>query len=148
MAKFTGNAYTRAEIEARGFDPMALRYFYSTALYRSRLNFTFRALQAAQTALERLRGRVYQLLLTANRARALSTDPLPTSSWQQHFLSAIENDLNVPRALAVVRGMLRTDELDETAKVRYLLDFDRILGFALRSYLLSAAPAHNLDPRL
>ena len=56
MAKSTGNAYTRSEIEARGFDPMALRYFYTTALYRSRLNFTFRALQAAQTSLERLRG--------------------------------------------------------------------------------------------
>ena len=56
MAKSTGNAYTRSEIEARGFDPMALRYFYTTALYRSRLNFTFRALQASQTSLERLRG--------------------------------------------------------------------------------------------
>ncbi len=41
MAKSTGNAYTCSEIEARGFDPMALRYFYTTALYRSRLNFTF-----------------------------------------------------------------------------------------------------------
>src|SRR6266487_3594465 len=28
MAKSTGNAYTCAEIEARGFDPLALRYFY------------------------------------------------------------------------------------------------------------------------
>jgi len=38
MAKSTGNAYTCSEIEARGFDPMSLRYFYTTALYRSRLN--------------------------------------------------------------------------------------------------------------
>src|SRR5437660_2478790 len=32
MAKSTGNAYTRAEIEARGFDPLALRCFYTTAI--------------------------------------------------------------------------------------------------------------------
>jgi cysteinyl-tRNA synthetase len=86
MAKSTGNAYTRADIEARGFDAMALRYFYTTALYRSRLNFTFRALQAAQTSLECLRDRAYALLQASERAAALATDPLPTSAWQTAFL--------------------------------------------------------------
>ena len=52
MAKSTGNAYTLADVEARGFDPMALRYFYTTAHYRSRINFTFsRPARRAQTGL-------------------------------------------------------------------------------------------------
>jgi cysteinyl-tRNA synthetase len=147
MAKSTGNAYTRADIEARGFDAMALRYFYTTALYRSRLNFTFRALQAAQTSLERLRGRAYALLQASDRSAALSLDPLPESAWQKAFLAAVENDLNFPRAMALVWKMLRTDELEATEKVRLLLDFDRILGFGLREYLLSEEPERKLDPR-
>src|SRR5216683_1031776 len=123
MAKSTGNAYTRAEIEARGFHPLALRYFYTTALYRSRLNFTFRALQAAQTSLERLRDRAYALLLTGDRPAALTSDPLPATPWQAALLEAVENDLNFPRAMALVWKMLRTGQMDASQKVRLLLDF-------------------------
>src|SRR5690348_14457448 len=112
MAKSTGNAYTRAEIEARGFDPLALRYFYTTALYRSRLNFTFRALQAAQTALERLRERAYSLYQQADRSLVLSDAPLEARYWQERFLAEVENDLNMPRAMSVVWAMLRTDDCD------------------------------------
>lgn len=147
MAKSAGNAYTRADIEARGFDPLALRYFYTTALYRSRLNFTFRALQAAQTSLERLRDRVYALLQHSERTAALATDPLPANPWQAAFLEAVENDLNFPKAMALVWEMLRTHELDATTKVRLLLDFDRILGFGLREYLQSEEPERKSDPR-
>src|SRR5579875_409466 len=150
MAKSTGNDYNRADIEARGFDPLALRYFYTTALYRSRLNFTFRALQAAQTSLERLRERAYKLLLASDRARALSTEPLPANPadpWQPAFLEAVESDLNMPRAMGLVWAMLRAAEPDATTKLRLLLDFDRILGFGLRDYLLSEQPERKLDPR-
>jgi cysteinyl-tRNA synthetase len=147
MAKSTGNAYTRADIEARGFDPMSLRYFYTTALYRSRLNFTFRALQAAQTSLERLRGRAYELLQASDRSAALSEDPLPANPWQMAFLEAVEDDLNLPSAMAVIWSMLRARDLDATMKMRLLLDADRILGFGLRDYLLSDIPERKLDPR-
>ena len=36
------------QFKARGYDPMELRYLFTTAHYRSRLNFTFGALKAAQ----------------------------------------------------------------------------------------------------
>ncbi len=159
MAKSTGNAYTCSEIEARGFDPMALRYFYTTALYRSRLNFTFRALQAAQTSLERLRDYAYLLYMQADKSamaainRALQStgegDSLPQEalvrSWQEAFLAEVENDLNIPRAMAVVWDMLRDGELEPTTRVALLLDFDRILGFDLKGYLESDRPRRKAD---
>ena len=111
MAKSTGNAYTRSEIEARGFDPMALRYFYTTALYRSRLNFTFRALQASQTSLERLRGLAYQLYLQAESDQVFANEPVEPNHWQEIFLAEVENDLNMPRAMSVVWTMLRDRRL-------------------------------------
>src|SRR5579859_7469493 len=101
MAKSTGNAYTCSEIEARGFAPLSLRYFYTTALYRSRLNFTFRALQAAQTSLERLRGLAYRLLLQSDKERVFSDETLEAqsgvSAWRDMFLAEVEQDLNMPR---------------------------------------------------
>src|SRR5437588_2376188 len=145
MAKSTGNAYTRSEIETRGFDPMALRYFYTTALYRSRLNFTFRALQAAQTSLERLRGLAYQLFLLAERDRVFAIELVEPNYWQEIFLAEVENDLNMPRAMSVVWGMLRAHDCDPTTKLRLLFDFDRILGFDLKSYLQSDMPQLKAD---
>ncbi|HLZ62460.1 MAG TPA: cysteine--tRNA ligase [Ktedonosporobacter sp.] len=148
MAKSTGNAYTRAEIEARGFHPMALRYFYTTALYRSRLNFTFRALQAAQTALERLQELGYQLYRQADKARLFSPEPMKANPWQEAFLAEVEHDLNMPRAMAVVWAMLRSHEYDATTRVSLLLDFDRILGFNLKRYLQSEQPERKHDPQV
>jgi cysteinyl-tRNA synthetase len=147
MAKSTGNAYTCSEIEARGFDAMSLRYFYTTALYRSRLNFTFRALQAAQTALERLRNLAYRLYQQCEQSLAVSDEPVEASYWQERFLAEVENDLNMPRAMAVVWAMLRANDCDATSRVRLLLDFDRILGFGLKDYLLSDLPQQKADPR-
>ncbi|HKF36706.1 MAG TPA: cysteine--tRNA ligase, partial [Ktedonobacteraceae bacterium] len=148
MAKATGNAYTCSEIEARGFDPMALRYFYTTALYRSRLNFTFRALQAAQTSLERLRGLAYQLLSQSERERVFADEPIEPNYWQERFLAEVENDLNMPRAMSVVWAMLRADDCKPATRVRLLLDFDRILGFDLSGYLQSDLPRRKADSRM
>ncbi len=141
---------TCSEIEARGFDPLALRYLYTTALYRSRLNFTFRALEAAQIALERLRERAYTLWQQADQERARAPLDAPDAEedhpWRRRFREQIENDLNMPRALAVVWAMLRSEELDPTAKVRLLLDYDRVLGFDLSAYLLSERPRQRREP--
>ncbi len=147
MAKSTGNAYTCSEIEVRGFDPMSLRYFYTTALYRSRLNFTFRALQAAQTSLERLRDCAYQLFTQADQQLALSGEPLEANPWRERFLAEVENDLNMPRAMAVVWDMLHSHDQDPTTTLRLLLDFDRILGFDLKNYLQSDRPRQKTDPQ-
>ena len=150
MAKSTGNAYTCSEIEARGFDPMALRYFYTTALYRSRLNFTFRALQAAQTSLERLQGLAYSLFTQSDQNRLFSDEPLEpnANAWRDAFLTAVEDDLNMPRAMAMVWNMLRSHEYDPITKVRLLLDVDRILGFDLKGYLQSDQPERRTDPQV
>ncbi len=149
MAKSTGNAYTRAEIEARGFDPMALRYFYTTALYRSRVNFTFRALQAAQTSLERLRNLAYNLYLQTDKEDVLANMLPPPSQtpWLDRFLAEVEHDLNIPRAISVVWAMLRSKEEDASTKVRLLLECDRILGFDLKNYLQSERPQQQREPQ-
>ena len=58
MGKSLGNAYTLTDLKKKGFTAMALRYFYLLGHYRKQLNFTFKALDAAQEAENRLRSMV------------------------------------------------------------------------------------------
>ncbi len=143
MAKSTGNAYTLAEVEARGFEPLALRYFYTTALYRSRINFTFTALRAAQRSLERLRTRLVGLHESCQSfgtpAEVDQAQETTAGEYKAQFLQAMTDDLNVPRAMAVLWQMLRqpANRLNDRAKLALLLDWDQILGFGLAEYIES-----------
>jgi cysteinyl-tRNA synthetase len=55
IAKSDGNVVYLSDIVAKGIEPLALRYWLLTAHYRQPTNFTFEALEGAQTALRKLR---------------------------------------------------------------------------------------------
>ncbi len=61
MGKSLGNAYTLRDIGKKGFDPMALKYFYMTGHYRKQLNFTWEVLRAADIAYQKLKNHVIEL---------------------------------------------------------------------------------------
>lgn len=130
MAKSTGNAYTRTDVEGRGYEPLALRYFYTTAKYRSRINFTFRAIRQAQIALNRLRGRAFTLDVASDGREA---DPATVAShpYRARFFAAALDDLNLPRAMAVVWAMLKDASVSPELRLALLLNFDDVLGFDL-----------------
>ena len=142
MAKSTGNAYTLADVVARGYEPLALRYFYTMAKYRSRINFTFRALRSAQTALTRLRERAYGLDAAANGAVA-DAATVASSSYRAAFFDAVNNDLNMPRAMAVVWRMLRDEALPPETRMGLLYDVDAVLGFELAADVASHRKRHK-----
>ena len=139
MAKSAGNAYTLSDVLQRGFDPMDLRYFFTTALYRSRINFTFRALHAARTAYRRLLWHAAQL---RDQAGGQLVDPASIADHphRRAFIAAVDDDLNMPRAMAVLWRMVRDERVAPAVRLALLLDADAILGFDL------AATLPQLDP--
>lgn len=139
MAKSTGNAYTRADIEARGFDPIALRLLFASIHYRSRLNFTFSSLRSAQTALDRLRAAALRLAAAAGGAAA----PGAEDGWRAQFGAALAHDLNLPRALALVWALLRGrgPATPPALRLQLLLEFDQVLGLGLAEWLRAAGAA-------
>lgn len=142
MAKSAGNDYTLSDIEARGFEPMALRYLFATVHYRSRINFIFSALRAAQTGLRRLRLAMAALAVQTEPSQAISAD----NPWQQRFVAAIEHDLNIPQAVALVWDMLRgrgPDQPSAADKLALLLDWDRVLGLQLADWLAAEQAKKN-----
>ena len=54
MSKSLGNTYTVSDIKKKGYSPLAFRYMCLNANYRSKLNFTWDGIKAAQVALDRL----------------------------------------------------------------------------------------------
>lgn len=127
MAKSAGTGFTLKEIIDKGFDPLVLRYFFLSAHYRSKQNFTWEALQGVQEALNRLRSSVLEL----KQYDVQSPQPLQKfQPFRQRFVDALSNDFEIPQALAVTWEMLKSD-LNPKEKLKLLLDFDKVLGLKL-----------------
>jgi len=120
MSKSLGNVFTVRDLETKGFDPLALRFFFLGASYRQKQNFTWEALQAAQNGLSKLRHIV----------RGWPVGATPASPLRDEFLAALEDDLNTPKALAVVWKLVDADILDGQ-KAETLKWMDQVFGLGL-----------------
>ncbi len=131
MGKSLGNAYTVADIAKRGFDPLALRYFYMTGHYRRQINFTWESLQGAAAALIKLKEVYGAAKRDQSERTTLSEEKMQKIDiFQKDFSSALENDLNMPEALAVVWEVAKSN-IPNYDKVDLLTQFDRVLGLDL-----------------
>ncbi|MDG6926220.1 MAG: cysteine--tRNA ligase [Nitrososphaerota archaeon] len=99
MAKSAGNFVTVREMLERGFNPRAIRLFLIGAHYREELNLSDDSLAQAGKNIERMDELVSRLAT----ARTSLGDDLAEGlalSFQREFETAMDDDLNVPRALA------------------------------------------------
>src|SRR5690348_5959660 len=121
MAKSAGNFFRATELEERGIDPLAFRYLALQARYRAPLNFSTQGLRGADRALRQLREKV------AEWSRAAGT---VDAEWDARFRQAIADDLDLPRAMALVAELSRSD-VDPGSKAATLIAWDRVLGLDL-----------------
>lgn len=125
MSKSEGTAYSISEIKEKGFDPLALRYFFLQAHYRSKQNFTWEALAAAQSGLDNLKQKLAELKIESPILGQISPD------LKEKFISSINDDFNIPMAIALIAEVLKSTELSPADKLATILDFDRIFGLDL-----------------
>jgi|TARA_B100001971_G_C18229290_1_gene562826 cysteinyl-tRNA synthetase len=116
ISKSTGGLLTLTELEQKGFMAVAYRYFVLTAHYRKPLDFSLKNLKNAQNSYDRLK----------NISSEIRDDGKTNISYLKKFKRSINDDLNTPKALAVLWGLLR----DEKAKGKYqtIKEMDRVLG--------------------
>lgn len=120
MSRSKGNVYTISDLKTRGFEPLSFRYLTMMTHYRAKMNFTFEALEGAQTALNRLREEI------ANWDKP----KIGCAEYEQRFLESINDDLNMPEALAIVWELVNSD-YPTSAKAESLFRFDKVLGLNL-----------------
>jgi cysteinyl-tRNA synthetase len=88
--------------------------------YRSKLTFSWEGMDSAATALQRLRNTVY------NWGEAGTPDDGLLARFREH----INNDLNMPQALALTWEVVKSD-LPADVKKALMLEFDKVLGLRL-----------------
>jgi cysteinyl-tRNA synthetase len=124
MSKSLKNFYTLEDVVKKGFSPMALRYLYLTAHYRTSLNFTWKSLEAAQTALDNLYDAISQMKIKKADAK------ITCEEFDRQFLEAMNDDINTPKAIAVIWELVKS-KYPDSAKKQSLLKMDKILGLGL-----------------
>lgn len=103
MAKSAGNFFTLRDLLEKGWSGREVRYALITTHYRGSLNFTLDGLAAARTALGRIDAWRERLTETAGSE---SASDAPDSSTEG-FFAALDDDLNISGALAVLFETLR-----------------------------------------
>jgi cysteinyl-tRNA synthetase len=124
MSKSLGNTYLLDDLRTRGIDPLSFRFFLLGAHYRTKQNFTWEAVAAAQQALEKLQ----------RIARTWDAPGTGDLESETAFKQALEDDLNTPKALAVMWELVN-GELPSSTKASSLLWMDRVFGLGLDQYI-------------
>jgi len=119
ISKSKGGLFTLSELEEKGFNPMAFRYLMFTAHYRTPLNFSLQALQEAQNGYERLN----------NIISEIKDDKKINKKYLEEFEKAIDNDLDMPKALSVLWKMLRDQKA--IGKIKTIAEMDKVFGLDL-----------------
>ncbi len=140
MSKSSGQFLTVDRLAEAGFEPLDFRYFCLGASYRTQLNYSDEAMQAAKNARKRLIDRLYTIYasLMSNYSDNNLIDPLLSITLDNprllRFVDAISDDLNMPQAIACVWETLKSD-LDASEKLSVILEMDKVLGLSLLTCL-------------
>lgn len=144
MSKSAGNFFTLRDLLARGWSGRELRYALISTHYRDPLNFTMDGLQAARSALQRMDEFLLKMQQAATSASPFTETAEGGADSQKRlttlvaqFESALDDDLNISAALAVLFEFIReaNKRLIAPAEAAAILAtwqrLDEVLGFGL-----------------
>jgi len=123
MSKSAGEFLTMdVLVDKHGYDPIAYRYFLLGAHYRQQLAFSWEGMDAAASAL----GRIKRTVLEARAGYTGAEKPI--AAFMDEFDAAVIDDLNMPRALAAMWKTAKTPDASAGEIYATLLQMDRVLG--------------------
>ena len=118
ISKSQGGLYTVSELAEQGFDPLSYRYLCLMTHYRKPLSFSLDSLKAAQDGLNNLRRE-----LPNDKGKVIK-------KYLDDFITAVNDDLNLPKALSVVQTIIKSSEKDQDKRAT-INKFDEVLGLGL-----------------
>ncbi len=128
MGKSAGNAYTLEDIRSKGFNPLALRFFFLQAHYRSKQNFTWESMEASQKGYD---GLISSLSNLGDIVGQVSEE------FKNSFKEKLSDDFGVSQGLALISEILKSN-LSNEDKLATIFDFDKVLGLDLEKNLGSS----------
>jgi len=109
----------------RNLNPLIYRFASFQTHYRKPMEYSEESVQAARNGLQHLQNQVRQVAQNSSGQDGGLDDGLKSK-----FLEAVNDDLNMPRAMAVVQEMLKS-ALGDADKFAMIKDYDRVLGLGL-----------------
>ncbi|MGQ9780634.1 MAG: cysteine--tRNA ligase [Nitrososphaeria archaeon] len=144
MSKSLKNYYTLKDLLDRGYSWREIRYLLMSSHYRHQLNFTFRGLDAARASINRITEFLKKLNSVQEGKHSKILRPSMNKA-KTDFLKAINDDINLPEALAVffnfiskINKMLTKNRItkeDSKNIIELTLWFDKVLGLRLDEFL-------------
>ena len=128
IAKSLGNGIRLSNLIDEGFSPLVYRYWLLTGNYRTQVNFTFEALEASKQALFRLKRFIFEECKNVSGG-------IINEEYQKKFHSAINDDLDTPRAVALMWEVVKDASLSPADKVATLREIDSVLDIGLNDEL-------------
>lgn len=127
LSKSTGGNISLKTLQEKGFSPLDYRYLALQTHYRSPMNFTWEVLEAAQNGLEK----VYRDIAALDRT---SQDVgVVNEKFNKLFTEKINDDINIPQALAVFHTMMKSSLSPENKRAT-AYHFDTVLGLGLADH--------------
>jgi cysteinyl-tRNA synthetase len=124
IAKSEGDDIYLSDITERGHSPLALRYLFLQAHYRSPLSFSWESLEAAGSALSRLQ-RLAREIRTEAKGRARASD------HSRRMLALLRDDLATPAALALLWDVVRDEDMERDVQLAVIEAAEPVLGLGL-----------------
>ena len=125
MSKSLGNVYTLNDLKAKGIDALSYRYFTYSSHYRNKLNFTWDAIKSAKNSLNKLRD-----MIAIHKGVNKKIDKNIISKYEEQFLDAINDDMNMPVAISIVWEIAKEKEKSNDF-YELIKKFDSVLSLDL-----------------
>lgn len=136
MGKSLGNAYTLHDLEEKGYSPLDLRYFYFSAHYSKKLNFTWEALNSAKNARQNLVSRIKEMIFASVIFKnENATFDKVNDKYLQKINEYFYDNFSMPEAIATLWDLLKDEEISNQEKIGTIKKIDDVLGLSLMEYI-------------
>ena len=138
MSKSLGNFYTIDDIKNSKIGPMALRLLFLQTHYRQIMNFTWESLSASGNAYGKLVNHICELKQKVDPSKNSGQANLEkeygeeAKTYRQKFIDAISDDLQAPKAVAVLWEIVKSN-ISAEEKLNLIFEIDEVLGLNLKN---------------
>jgi cysteinyl-tRNA synthetase len=123
ISKSLGNGVRLSNLSDEGYSPLVYRYWLLTGHYRTCMNFTMESLGACKQALFKLKRFVFE--------ECKNEEGEVNLEHQKRFHEAINDDLDTPKAVALMWEVMKDTSMSKPDRVATLKEIDSVLDIGL-----------------
>jgi len=130
MSKSVGNTKTLENIKKMNINPLAYRYLCLGTHYRKRMLYDEKILQNEQNSYEKLQKKIIEI--KKNQTTKDKEQKKTTQKYTNKFLKELYNDINTPKAIAIMWELINDKKTNNKTKLKTLTNFDQVLSLGIK----------------